>query len=137
MSDQQAELEKTKGVANVGLRRQWDKDEYRKKAMEREESRRQPAIKRKFERDEQGNLTSVPLLTGRAGTGSITRTLENDVGKSKMVNPEGKGADKGGYWCEHCQVCLRLSILILINFLRLHSLSVEAFKICVVSFRFS
>lgn len=94
MSGQEAELAKTKGVANVSLRRTWDKEEYRRRALEREEGPK-PITR---EKDENGAL--VPVFLEKKKT--THKNLEDGIGKTYAVNPEGEGAEKGGYYCKVC-----------------------------------
>mmetsp|Transcript_4278 Transcript_4278/g.4957 ORF Transcript_4278/g.4957 Transcript_4278/m.4957 type:complete len:210 (-) Transcript_4278:696-1325(-) len=94
MASQEAELAKTKGIANVSLRRTWDKKEYRRKALERQEGPK--TITR--EKDENGALVPVFLEKNK----TAPKNLENGIGKSYAVNPDGDGAEKAGYYCETC-----------------------------------
>lgn len=89
-------LAATRGVHNVEAERQWDAEEYRRRALERQEreSGVADAASRRRAAQESGNA----FLTSRQGV----INFDKDIGKSRAVAVDAMGAAKAGYFCELC-----------------------------------
>lgn len=88
----------TRGVVNVSSRREWDKESYRKKAIERQERLAYKGVVRRDDNEE----SDRPMLDGRDKTFLNSKFENRQVGRTQKVNPEGSGAEQGGFYCELC-----------------------------------
>ncbi|KAI9350130.1 hypothetical protein BDR26DRAFT_851896 [Obelidium mucronatum] len=85
---------------DTGFRKTWDKDEYAKKAREREEN-----AGKKSKKDEKAKEPES-LLKQREGAIDFSAT----VNKTQMVNAQGGAAGQGGFFCEACNITCKDNI---------------------------
>lgn len=96
----------TKGVSNIE-RRRWDREEYRKRALEREA---------KEEADINSRDAFVPAPEGLEGPAGSKRAylqqrkekirLDGKLGKTNVVTETTAKSQIGGYWCAVCKCTL-------------------------------
>lgn len=95
-------LKSTRGVANVSSR-QWDAEDYKLKALEREDRERSRGVNKRQREGEgagagPGGEAAVQMREGELDFGL-------GVGAVKMVNLEGDGAQaRAGYFCKTCEL---------------------------------
>jgi len=90
-------LAATRGVHNVEAERTWDAEEYKLRALERQD--RESGVADAVARRRAAASSGETFLQGR---GELLN-FEKDVGKSRAVAVDATGAAKSGYFCQVCQ----------------------------------
>jgi U4/U6.U5 tri-snRNP component SNU23 len=103
------------GALNV-KRRTWDRDEYRKRAAERERAEKDPsALPESFSSAESVFAPAVKGLQGPAGSKRAYLNLQKreslaglgkDLGRARMLTSTVPERRAGGFWCPVCECLL-------------------------------